>query len=504
MRDVTAVRRWFAGLALLDQLHDGDRDLLAEHAAWVTLPAGARLYGEGEPGSALWFLVEGEIVLGPASGAGAADPGGDGRVDGRSGGGVEGGFDGIVQRAVTTPGYPVGWDGIVRPGRYRWDAHAVSRTRLLRVGREVIDTSCRRDEAFAARLHELLLWLAGGQLRRQHTRLVTGHYDDETDAVAALVAHRAEELRVTSPLHRIPGYLHSRSTVADAFRALEVIRDGPDAVEAEIAREALDVLAGVRRELRVYLGLQRVYEAVSSAPPDLAPGEVRARSCRAFVDLFAHTEYRLAGLDRLPPSPGNVVLCNHLDSHPGNRLPNGFSLILDTHFVSSVILYRTYGRAPVRVVRDSHWHEAGHARYYARLGYVMVPSSEVGPPAPEQRAERYERFVAEASATLRAGVDLVICPEGRPGPTAGSPARLRLGAFRLAARLDPEPLIVPVAVANFDQRLSRAVLGAVVAEPFRMSDVVADPSDPEQIARFVDDDLTPRYRDWVREAAALR
>jgi 1-acyl-sn-glycerol-3-phosphate acyltransferase len=112
--------------------------------------------------------------------------------------------------------------------------------------------------------------------------------------------------------------------------------------------------------------------------------------------------------------------------------------------------------------------------------------------------------VAEASATLRAGDDLVVCPEGRPGPTAGSPGRLRLGAFRLAGRLDPEPLIVPVAVANFDQRLSRAVLGAVVAEPFRMSDVVADRSDPEQVARFVDDELTPRYRNWVREAAALR
>ena len=103
---------------------------------------------------------------------------------------------------------------------------------------------------------------------------------------------------------------------------------------------------------------------------------MRARSCRALIDLFGHTEYRIAGLDRLPTATGNIVLSNHLASHPTNRLPNGFSLILDTHFVSSMILYRTYGRPPVRVVRDSHWNEAGHARYYARLGYVMVPSSE--------------------------------------------------------------------------------------------------------------------------------
>ena len=65
-------------------------------------------------------------------------------------------------------------------------------------------------------------------------------------------------------------------------------------------------------------------------------------------------------------------------------------------------------------------------------------------------------------------------------------------------------MVVPVALANFDQRLSRAVLGAVVAEPFRMSDVLADPGDRDQLTRFVNADLAPRYRAWVREAAALR
>jgi 1-acyl-sn-glycerol-3-phosphate acyltransferase len=253
----------------------------------------------------------------------------------------------------------------------------------------------------------------------------------------------------------------------------------------------------------VYQGLQRAYEAVAEAQ-DVEPAEVRARSCRALMDLFAHTRYRIVGLHHLPRTPGSVVLCNHLTSHPGNRLPNGFTLILDTHFVSSMILYRTYGRAPVRVVREAHWHESGHARYYARLGYVMVPSSEVGPLPAAERAERAERFVKEASFVLQQGYDMVICPEGRTGPTAGSPSRLRLGAFQLAARLEPEPSIVPVAVANFDQRLSRAVLGAVVAEPFRLSDVVGDPADRDRLARFVNDDLTPRYRAWVREAAALR
>lgn len=484
MRDVAAVRRWFAGLALLADLTDADRDLFAERATWVELPAGDDLHRAADEGGAVWFLVDGRMVVGDMTDRGGA-------------------VDGVTRWSIATPGYPVGWDGLLWPHRYRWNARAVCPTRLLRVPSAVVERQRAADDGFAARLGRLLLLLAGEQVRRQHTRLVTRRYDDEVDAVAALVADRSAELRVTSTLHRIPAYLRSRPTVEDAFRALEVVRDGDDAVEAELAREALELLVDVRRELRVYRGLQRIYEAVASAADEADPPAVRERSCRALIDLFEQTTYRISGLEHLPAQPGSIVLCNHLRSHPNNRLPNDFSLILDTHFVSSMILYRTYGRAPVRVVRDSHWHEAGHERYYARLGYVMVPSSEVDPPPPDVRAARRARFASEAATVLRSGTDLVICPEGRTGPTEHSPQRLRSGAFMLAGALDPEPPIVPVALANFDHRLTRAVLGAVVAEPFRMSDVVDDPSDRAQVTAFVNDDLTPRYRRWVDEAAAL-
>lgn len=482
MRDTAAIRRWLGRLVLLEDLEDSDLDLLAGHMTWIRLGSGDRLHADGERGSAVWFLVEGEVVLGPDADRPA---------------------DGIVRHAVTTPGYPIGWDGVVWPYRHRWAATATTATQVLRVPRAVIDARVQSDDGFAARMSTVILWLAGEQIRRQRTRLITRRYDDEIEAVAALVADRADELRVSSTLHRIPGYLRSRPTVVDAFRALDAVRDGDSAVESQIAREALDLLSGIRRELRVYLGIQRVYEAVVSASDAADPADVRGLSCRALVDLFDQTDHRIVGLDRLPPRSGSIVLCNHLRTHPDNRLPNGFTLILDTHFVSSMVLYRTYGRAPVRVVRDSHWHEAGHERYYARLGYIKVPSLEVERPPPEVLEQRRRRFRAEAAAVLRDGVDLVICPEGRTGPTEGSPRTMRIGAFLLAGGLDPEPPIVPVAVANFDQRLSRAVLGAVVAEPFWMSEVVDDPCDRDQVAAFVNDDLTPRYREWVKEAAAL-
>lgn len=499
MRDRAAIRRWLDGLTLLDELERDDLDVLAAAAEWVRVRPGDRLYAADDDGVALWLLVDGEIVVGDVSGDGGA-----GLAAPAAGGPHERSrVDGVVRRSITTPGYPLGWDGLVWPFRQRWDAVAATTARLLRVPRAVIDEHGQADDGFAARWATMVLWLAGAQLRGQHTRLVTRRYDDEVHAVVDVIATRADELRVTSPLHRIPGYLQWRPTVTDALRALETVRDGHDPVESEIARAALDILAGVRQELQIYLGLQRVYEAVASAPDHLDAAQLRSRVCRALVDLFDQTEHHIAGCDRLPDRPGSIVICNHLRSHPDNRLPNGFSLILDTHFVSAMVLYRTYGRAPIRVVRDSHRDETGHARYYDRLGYVMVPSSETTPlPAPA-RAARRDRFVAEAGAALRAGDDLVICPEGRTGPTAGSPRRMRIGAFMLAGAVDPEPPIVPVAVANFDQRLRRAIPGAIVTEPFYLSEVVADPRDRAQVAAFVDDDLTPRYRAWVEQAAAL-
>jgi hypothetical protein len=87
--------------------------------------------------------------------------------------------------------------------------------------------------------------------------------------------------------------------------------------------------------------------------------------------------------------------------------------------------------------------------------------------------------------------------------TEKSPLRFRPGAFRLAAHVRPEPLLVPIAVANFDKKLTRTVTAAVVHEPFRLSDVLADPSDERSLLAFINHQLCPRFRGWVRVAAAL-
>ena len=117
------------------------------------------------------------------------------------------------------------------------------------------------------------------------------------------------------------------------------------------------------------------------------------------------------------------------------------------------------------------------------------------------REEARQAFVETAAAHLRNRTNVVICPEGTSASTEDSPLRFRRGAFQLAAALDPEPLIVPIVVANFDKKLMHTTTCAVVHEPFRLSEAISDPADDAALLGFLNDDLQPRFRRWVREAA---
>jgi hypothetical protein len=195
---------------------------------------------------------------------------------------------------------------------------------------------------------------------------------------------------------------------------------------------------------------------------------------------------------------------NHLRNHPDNQLPNDFILTLDTHFVSSMILLERYGEAPIRVIRTSRPDEYGHQQFYDRLGYLYASAAHIGAGAPTvSREERRRSFLDAAVAFLRAGRNVVICPEGVSTSTEESPQRFRPGAFRLAAYATPEPLIVPIAVAHFDKKLTRTTTAAVVHRPFRLSDEVDDPSDEQALLDFLNQRLQPRFHAWVREAAEL-
>jgi len=231
---------------------------------------------------------------------------------------------------------------------------------------------------------------------------------------------------------------------------------------------------------------------------------VRRRCCVEFCRLFERVDYIIEGKENLPAETGHIFVMNHLANHPENTLPNDFQLTLDTHFVSCMVLSPKYGEPPVRVIRKSNPHEYGHQKYYDRLGYIYVYAKHVDEDErnPRLLAEQRRRaFLETAARCLRDGWNLVICPEGASTSTERSPLPFKAGAFRLAAFVDPEPLIVPVVVAHFDRKITRTTLIACVHKPFLLSDHLAKPVQDEALFAFIAE-FGEKTRAWVREAAA--
>ena len=463
------------------------RDLaeLAPRATVVSFEESERVFTQGNPATCLYLLVAGAVEL---------------SVEGKGGGPA------MVVQTVTHEGHPIGWSAMVAPHLYRATAIARGPTRLLAIGRETLEQQARASPGFGMTLMRAVLGIVGDRLRATRTRLIARRYDNVVVAIRDLLDQSGPRLSVASPLHRLPYHLEHRLTLPDAFQILDALRRQGDQVERDLAGLCADLLVRARRELEFYQQLQAIYQSVAGAAPRADPEEVRLKSTLAFRRLFVGTRHRIEGWEHLPERPGHIFIMNHLGYHPDNVLPNNFVLTLDTHFVSTMVVFERYGEAPIRVVRKSRPDEYGHQQFYDRLGYVYTYSGHVdaGDEDPHSSPEARRRFFLDvAGAHLEAGRNLVICPEGAWTSTERSPLRLRPGAFRLAAHVRPEPLLVPVAVANFDKKLTTTTTAAVVHEPFRLSDYLPDPGDEPALLDFINHQVGPWFREWVREAAAL-
>ncbi len=466
---------------------------LADHSRMLSVAEGEVLFRQGDPATACYMLVVGKVRLsfqpppGEAHGAtDAAEPE-------------------LPLREVDAPGHLLGWSGMVAPYRCRTTATALAPTQLLVFDKAMLDDYVAARPEFGVAFLERLIWILGNRLRETRIRLVSQRYETETAAIRALLDQSAEVLPVDSPLHKIPLYLENRLTIADAFHSLELVRAHGDQHERDIAALSLEILQHVWTQLKLYQDLQRVYEAVAGAPADMPAQEVRNLCCREFIRLFERVDHAIAGEANLPRTPGHIFIMNHLFNHPDNTLPNRFQLTLDTHFVSSMVLMKGYGEAPVRVIRKSLRDEYGHQKYYDRLGYIYVYSGHVDESVEDPHIPREERrrsFFDSARDCLAAGQNLVICPEGTSVATEDSPVAFKPGAFRLAAQVEPEPLIVPVAVANFDKDITRTRVAAVVHEPFRLSETVGFPLEDKALFAFLEG-YRETFAGYVRDAVAL-
>ena len=392
-------------------------ELLAERASVVMVPAGASLFHRGADADLLHMLVDGRVQLLLV--------------------------EDDEEPPTTTPssqtiseaGRVVGWSALVAPFRYRTGAVALTRCRSVVFRRADLTALMNQHPALGTALMHQLLAVLGNRLRETRMWAVARRYDDELVAIRSLIDQNAEALSVTSPLHKLPLFLENRITMPDAFHAMELLAAHGDELERTLARSCLDLMASMQREGDIYGRLQAIYQHVAAASDDTPPSEVRRLCAEEFQLLFDKLRYEIRGQELLPDAPGHLFIMNHLTNHDENLLPNGFRLTMDTHFVSSMIVFPKYGAAPIRVIRRPFSDEYAHQMYYERLDYISVYRAHLDPvdlAEGEDTLARRRAFLDDAEARLGRGENIVICPEGDCTSTENSPLPLRSGAFRLA------------------------------------------------------------------------
>ena len=444
---------------------------------------GEPIVAQGDRVPGLWVLATGRVALNFRP-PGAAEP--------------------FALRTLTDPGAIAALAGLGGIDRQAATVVAVRDCTVYRIDPVQLEPVLRDDPAFARDLARRILWLVSTRLRAARALFISRRFEKEKLAVGNLIEQTCTQLSVHSPLHELPHLLGSQLTVRGAFTILDRMAVSEVAIERNLARLCQEMLRGVKREHDFFKALRNVYDAVVSAPPTMPPADVRKLCARGFQQAFRQIHYVSAGEEHLPSEPGHIFIFNHLKNHEHNTLPNNFQLTLDSHFVSAMILDKHYGDSGIRVVRHSRGTEYGHQDYYDRLGHIAVytPESDRLDETQKERHERQHEFYETAARYLRAGTNLILSPEGTSYWTEDSPGPFKPGAFRVAASVDPEPWIVPIAVANFDRRIHATTCAALIKPPFKVSDRVPDLGDRDALSRFLED-LRRTFTTWVKEARAL-
>ena len=257
----------------------------------------------------------------------------------------------------------------------------------------------------------------------------------------------------------------------------------------------------VKKKDREFLSaLKKVYEGVTGLPKSTNALEVR-QLCNHYIrKAFSHSNFQIKGSEYLPYEKNSIFIYNHLNNHPYYTEDEGFQITLDSHFISSLILEKYYNDSGIRVVRHSLPEEVNHKAYYERLNYIRVYSKNYIPEGLEKEEiiTVNKSFYAKAIDHLNQGSGMVFSPEGNSYPTHSSPGIFRPGAFKLACMMDPQPLIVPLVLANFDQLSSKSTFKCDIKPPFRLSDWGVTNSDDASFLEAVNT-LNHQYKKWVMD-----
>ena len=403
---------------------------------------------------------------------------------------------------ISTPGFIAGWPGMINADNII-TATASEDTIISFIPNKAIHDLINKNVIFGIGFYNRILWLISNQLQTIRTRLIFIKFNKEIIAINNLIEQNSTLLNLNSELHKIPHLLNNIRTTGDAYTLLEHIKKHGDSNEKRLAIHSIGVLHEAQLESNLYKGLINVYNAVKLSNNGES-SNIRKVCAHVFQEAFKPLRQQKVGEENLPTGAGHIFIYNHLRNHAFNTLPNHFQVTLDSHYISSCLLYQKYGDPGIRVVRVGSGPEYAHQDYYEKLGHIDVYTHESGADTQKKETKEARRnaMFQKAGEYLKAGINVLISPEGTSYSTEESPGPFKYGAFRLALSQEKEPLIVPVVIANFDKRARYNKFVCMVKPPFYVSEYVKDLLNKEEMGVFLIK-LQKEYQHYVKEAIEL-
>lgn len=402
----------------------------------------------------------------------------------------------IQQRSIKNSGFIYGWSSLLGE-KDICSAITTTKTSAYFIPQLEFAQLFDSDKSFEKQFFKQLLWLMGNQLNAAFVRYVGLLGKHNLQAVYQLINNNKSRIALSSPLHQVPHLLKNINTKPYAYRVLSEILNTGSSLERHLASLSLELLAEDKKELNFVKGLQHVYETVAEKNSEDAMSNRRA-CAEITTKVFDNVPHLIEGWENLPEDSGHVFIYNHLINDSYYTLNNSFQITLDSHFLSSLVLYKKYGEPGIRTVRVGKGQEYGHQNYYDNLGYINVYTKESDETSREEKLASRSIFYSQASKHLQDKYNLIISPEGTSYRTEDSPGPFKLGTFKLALYSDPEPFIVPVVMVNFDHRIGKSLYYCSIKKPFKLSEKV--PSRKiEDLVRFVNE-YQEKYKQYVKDA----
>ena len=380
-------------------------------------------------------------------------------------------------------------------------------TTIIKFSNEFIDNLISKDPDLALKFLKRELWQLGKYIQSS-SGLTTYPAKDEAELFNFLLSDNSARIPVNSKLYNIPHLLKNHLTHSLAFDIIyEVVVTGNEN-EKSIASLMIDAMSGLERKNRFFNQLTKIYNRVATSQNEFNKETLQKLTNADFIKAFDQVPYVIKGMENLPDEPTNIFFYNHLASIDENTLANGHSFSIDSHFISAKILFPKYGDGGQRIARYSRNTEFWRYNYYENLDYIFVhtPESDRLEETDKEKKKRKEKLFVETQNIFDQKRPLVIAPEGTSETddniTINSPGPFKPGAFLIASELEPEPLLVPIALANFDYSISNAIYCAVIKKPIKIKDYVKDIKNKKELEKFLID-YRKKFRSYVEEAIDL-